>query len=136
MCFVLFRVMPNTTILVQREEISEGVNQFKRMYCALGPLKEGFKKGCRPFIGVDGCFLKGPFPGQLLSAVGIDANNGMYPFAWAVVEKETKSSWTWFLKLVCQDIGIDESNQNTFTFMSDQQKVHFSYSLAIFIIIK
>ena len=47
------------------------------MYCCLGPLKEGFKKGCRPFIGLDGCFLKGPFPGQLLCAVGIDANNGM-----------------------------------------------------------
>jgi len=81
--------MPNSTLRVHKEEV-EGVQQFKRLYCCLGPLKDGFKKGCRPFIGVDGCFLKGPFPGQLLSAVGIDANNGMYPFAYAVVEKEIK----------------------------------------------
>ena len=121
-CAEIKRAMPNTTIVVHKDE-TDGVRKFKRMYCCLGPLKAGVKK-CRPFIGLDGCFLKGPFPGQLLSAVGIDANNGMYPFAYAVVEKETKSSWIWFLKLVCADVGIEENNQSMWTIMSDQQKVH------------
>ena len=61
---------------------------------------------------MDGCFLKGPFPGQLFNAVGIDANNSIYPFAYAVVEKETKSSWLWFLKLVCEDVGIYEDRKS------------------------
>ena len=54
--------------------------------------------------------------------MGIDANNGMYPFTYIVVEKKTKRSWTWFLKLVCDDIGIVEDNQHIFTFISAQKR--------------
>lgn len=32
-----------------------------------------------PLLGLDGCHLKGPYGGQLLAAVGTDANDGMYP---------------------------------------------------------
>jgi hypothetical protein len=56
-------------------------------------MKRGFLEGCKPIIGVDGCFLKGPFKGQLLSAVGRDGNNNMYPIAFAIVEAEVKDSW-------------------------------------------
>ncbi|KAI5344527.1 hypothetical protein L3X38_012404 [Prunus dulcis] len=45
------------------------------MYICWGACKEGFKAGCRPVIGLDGCHLKSPYEGQLLSAVGLDANN-------------------------------------------------------------
>lgn len=114
--------MPHTTIKVRKAPLTVAENKFLRMYMCLGPLKEGMKT-CRPFIGVDGCFLKGPFPGQLLTAVGVDANNGMYPFAWAVVEKETKKSWKWFLQLLCNDLEITNENEHLWTFMSDQQKV-------------
>lgn len=37
---------------------------------------------------MDGCFLKGYYGGQLLAAVGIDANDWIYLVAWAVVDKE------------------------------------------------
>lgn len=67
-----------------------------------------FKVGYRPFIGVDGCFLKGPCGGQLLVAIGVDANNCMFSIAYAVVEGENKSSWTWFLKILIEDLGIME----------------------------
>lgn len=79
------------------------------------------KPGCRPIIGLDGCHLKGPFGGQLLSAVGTDSNDGMYPIAWAVVETEDTSSWTWFLELLVQDLGVENSHH--WTFISDKQKV-------------
>ncbi|KAK9986750.1 hypothetical protein SO802_031701 [Lithocarpus litseifolius] len=46
----------------------------------------------RPFIGVDGCHLKGEYPGQILTAVGKDGNNGVDPIAFVVVEVETKDS--------------------------------------------
>ncbi|GJS23619.1 hypothetical protein Tco_0452251 [Tanacetum coccineum] len=35
------------------------------------PDKEGEK--------LDGCFMKGPYPDQILTTVGVDANNGIYP---------------------------------------------------------
>ncbi|KAL4290237.1 hypothetical protein GQ457_14G002510 [Hibiscus cannabinus] len=54
-------------------------------------------KGCRPFIGVDGCFLKHVTRGELIVAVGRDGNNQMFPVAWTIVEVEGKESWKWFL---------------------------------------
>ncbi|GJT55589.1 putative reverse transcriptase domain-containing protein [Tanacetum coccineum] len=38
-------------------------------------LKRGFKEGLSDLLGLDGCFMKGQYPGQLLTAVGIDANH-------------------------------------------------------------
>ncbi|CAI9267040.1 unnamed protein product [Lactuca saligna] len=74
----------------------------------------------RDFLGVDGAFMKGPFHGQILSAVALDGNNGIYPLAYAVVEAETLNSWTWFLTHLGDDLGL-ASNSN-FTFISDRQK--------------
>ncbi|GAU26656.1 hypothetical protein TSUD_314310 [Trifolium subterraneum] len=81
-------------------------------------LKKGFLASCRPFIGVDGCHLKTKFGGQLLIAVGRDANDQYYPLAFGVVENETKESWRWFLTLLLEDIGSDKR----WVFISDQQK--------------
>ncbi|CAI9300522.1 unnamed protein product [Lactuca saligna] len=35
---------------------------FKRIYICLGPLKKGFAAGIRDFLGLDGAFMKGPYP--------------------------------------------------------------------------
>ncbi|MBA0613339.1 hypothetical protein Godav_013786, partial [Gossypium davidsonii] len=35
----------------------------------------------KPILGLDGFFLKGPFKGKMLSAVGRDENNQMYQVA-------------------------------------------------------
>nr|GFC37626.1 hypothetical protein [Tanacetum cinerariifolium] len=44
------------------------------------------------FLRFDGTFMKGPFPGQLLTAVGMDPNNGIYPLAYGIVEAESMKS--------------------------------------------
>ncbi|KAE8704960.1 hypothetical protein F3Y22_tig00110430pilonHSYRG00025 [Hibiscus syriacus] len=79
-----------------------------------------WKEGCMPIIGVDDCFLKGPFKGILLSAVGRDGNDHMYPIAWAVVEGESTYSWSWFLNIVAADLGLDDGFG--YTIISDQHK--------------
>ena len=94
---------------------------FQRIYICLHACKEGFKAGCRPLIGLDGCHVKGPYPGQILSAVGIDANNQMFPIAYAVVESECKDSWSWFIDLLMKDLQI--VNTHGWTFITDKQKV-------------
>lgn len=123
-CKTLKHIMPGTTTSIKYMECPEG-RRFMRMYVALGPLKKGFIEGCRPIVCIDACFLTGPYKGQLMAAVGLDANNGMWPVAYAVVEKETKKAWTWFLKLLVDDIAI--TNPTDWTFMSDRQKVKFVY---------
>jgi hypothetical protein len=88
----LKRCNPGTTVFINSEMEGE-VRKFKRMYICWEATKRGFMEGCRPVIGLDGCHIKGAYPGQLLSAVGIDANNGMYSIAYAIVEIESKETW-------------------------------------------
>jgi hypothetical protein len=55
---------------------------------------------CRPVFSIDGTFLLGKYQGTLLIAISVDANNKLVPLAFALVEKENKDSWGWFLQLV------------------------------------
>lgn len=71
-------------------------------------------------IGLDGCHLKGPLGGILLTAVGTDPNDGMYPIDWAQVEAENNDSWEWFIKLLKDDLRME--NPGSYTFICDRQK--------------
>ncbi|XP_068331459.1 uncharacterized protein [Pyrus communis] len=106
---------PGSTVKVKLDR-----GRFQRIYVCLGACKKGFKSGCRPLIGLDGCHLKSVYGGQLLCVVGIDPNDETWVIAYAVVEMENKSSWIWFLELLAVDVGI--VNQRGWTFISDQQK--------------
>lgn len=96
-------------------------NVFQRFYVCFNALKTGFKAGCRRVIGLDGCFFKGACQGELLCAIGRDANNQMYPVAWAVVEQETTENWQWFFGLLIKDLNINDDGAG-WVFISDQQK--------------
>ncbi|CAI9276308.1 unnamed protein product [Lactuca saligna] len=58
--------------------------------------------------------------GQLLSAIGRDANNHIYPIAWAVVSVESKETWKWFINLLIEDLGMGVGHG--LTLISDQHK--------------
>ncbi|XP_078446359.1 uncharacterized protein LOC144715302 [Wolffia australiana] len=117
----LRKVNENSTFkLLLDTDTPDSQVRFRRLYICFESLARGFLKGCRKFIGLDSCFLKSEVKGQLLSAVGNDGNNQMFPIAWAVVEGENEDSWTWFIELLIQDLGIADGIG--WTFMSDQQK--------------
>ncbi|CAI9262685.1 unnamed protein product [Lactuca saligna] len=84
-------------------------------------MKKGFKACLRDFLGLDGAHMKGPYPGQILTTVGLDSNNGIYPLAYSIVEIENCESWKWFLK--CLDDDLDLHAMSNFTFVSDVQKL-------------
>ncbi|XP_074326636.1 uncharacterized protein LOC141664577 [Apium graveolens] len=102
------RVLPENTIKILCEDPESGTGSGRFMIMHL--------------IDLDGCHLKGPFGGQILAAVGVDANDGMYLIAWAFVESETTESWTWFLKFLGQDLKIRTDDEAEWTFISDRQK--------------
>ncbi|CAI0448802.1 unnamed protein product, partial [Linum tenue] len=119
----LRRSNPNSTVVVeQREQV------FNRMYVCFEASMKGFRAGCRQVICIDGCFLKHDYGGQLLSAVGIDANEQYFPIAFAYVEVENKDNWLWFLELLGTDLHINDNHG--WTFISDKQNVHFLLILA------
>nr|KAJ0213458.1 hypothetical protein LSAT_V11C400201180 [Lactuca sativa] len=85
------------------------------MYAACS---RGFLAGCRPYIGLDACHLKGKFNGVLAATTGIDGNNSIFPMAYCVLESENTQSWTWFLDSLKKAIGTP----NGLVISSDVQK--------------
>ena len=108
----LQRSNPGITTKINVTPVLQGPPQFKRFYVCLEACKRGFMAGC---------FLKGYYGGQLLTAVGTDANNHNYVIAYAIVEIENKENWKWFLSLLDADVG--PYAQRGLNFMSDMQKV-------------
>nr|XP_025662559.1 uncharacterized protein LOC112758174 [Arachis hypogaea] len=111
---------PGSTARVDVIPIPQSLPVFDKIYISFEGCKQGFKSGCRPFIHLDGAFLKTYHGGQLLSAVAQDANNQFYVVAYGVARSETKESWKWFLTLLQEDLG--DAHQFGWNFMSDQQK--------------
>jgi hypothetical protein len=88
----LLRSNPGSIVAVCLDPTYMDQNIFQSFYVCFNALKQGFKDGCIKVIGLDGCFFKGVFKGELLCAIARDANNQMYPLAWAVVEQETNET--------------------------------------------
>ncbi|XP_024014259.1 uncharacterized protein LOC112088205 [Eutrema salsugineum] len=93
---------------------------FDTFYMCFDGLRNTWRNHYRPIFRIDGCFLKSNSKGQLLAAVGIDANNQIYPFAWAIVQVENTDSWVWFIQHLKQN--LDLGNGFGFTLISDRQK--------------
>ena len=94
--------------------------KFRRFILSFATLKNGFINGCRWFIGLDGCHLKGPFGGVLLLAVALDANNGIFSIVVCICESECANSWKWFLAILSE--WLNNENQSRVSIMTDRQK--------------
>ncbi|PON67531.1 Zinc finger, PMZ-type [Trema orientale] len=55
------------------------IPRFQRCFICLEGAVAGFLNGCRPFIGLDGCYLKGPYGGIMLAAGLIEAVHSRVP---------------------------------------------------------
>nr|GEV50939.1 hypothetical protein [Tanacetum cinerariifolium] len=83
----------------------------------------GFRAFGRKFLGLDGAFMRGQYSGQLRTAVGVDANNGIYLVAYGIVESESSYSWTWFLTCLGDDLDLFTIlAYSNFTFITYRQK--------------
>ncbi|GJZ50769.1 calcium/proton exchanger [Tanacetum coccineum] len=58
--------------------------------------------------------------GELLTAMGRDANNQIYPISWAVVRVENAENWSWFLALLQDDLALNDGT--CITIISDSHK--------------
>ncbi|KAH1247549.1 hypothetical protein GmHk_06G017433 [Glycine max] len=76
--------------------VSREHRQFHRVFWTFSQCKEAFKY-CKPVIQVDGTFMYGKYRGTLLIATTQDGNSHVLPLAFAVVEGETLTAWSWFL---------------------------------------
>ncbi|CAI9266449.1 unnamed protein product [Lactuca saligna] len=101
----IIRSNPGSTVRLDVDIMPDSTTLFSKFYVCFKAVRDGWLEGCRPVIGLDGCFLKGIVRGEVISAVGRDANNHIYPLAWAVVCVENKETWKWFIDLLMDDIN-------------------------------
>ncbi|GKB10129.1 peptidyl-prolyl cis-trans isomerase CYP37, chloroplastic [Tanacetum coccineum] len=59
-------------------------------------------------------------PGKLLTAMGRDGNNQMFPIAWALVNIENTNNWQWFMAYLCKDLMLHQGAY--LTIISDGHK--------------
>ena len=107
---------PGTTFYLKR--MGETLST---LYLCLDACKRGWLLSCRPIICLDGTHIRTKYGGQILTAIGVDPNDCIYPIALVVVEVECHASWKWFLTTLKTDLNI--INTSTITIMSDKQKV-------------
>ncbi|XP_028093387.1 uncharacterized protein LOC114293509 isoform X2 [Camellia sinensis] len=119
----IMKTNPGSLVKIERDRVGPKLDvvMFKRIFISLAAMQKGFKDGCRPFIGVDGCHLKGPYGGVLLAVVALDGDNGLFLLAYAVVECECKESWRFFLYHL-RTIIDDGPQSKPWIIMSDGQK--------------
>lgn len=117
----LTRSNEDSTVELETFNGDDGSDVFYRFYVCFAALKKTWCAHCRPIFGLDACFLKCTTKGQLLVAVGRDANNKMFPIAWAVVDVESEDNWVWFIEKLQTDLNLHDGEG--FTIISDRQMV-------------
>ncbi|KAI5666565.1 hypothetical protein M9H77_16418 [Catharanthus roseus] len=85
-------INPGTVYEFLHHRTSSSPNDvFKFVFWCFSPCIDGFPY-CWPVISMDGTHLRGPYKGVLLIASTWDANNHLFPLAFAIVDNESSES--------------------------------------------
>ncbi|KAJ9671317.1 hypothetical protein PVL29_025151 [Vitis rotundifolia] len=101
-------------------------NKFRQLFVAYGCSITGFHNGCRELLFVDAYHLSGPYKDTLLSASALDADDGLYPLAYGVVNTDNDENWLWFLehlKSILMDRHVVLVSDRNPSFLSAANKV-------------
>ncbi|KAL6196696.1 hypothetical protein ACLB2K_032310 [Fragaria x ananassa] len=82
-------------------------DRFRLLFTAYGASLHGFQY-CPPILFVDGTFIKNKYKGMLLD---------IFPYAFAIVDAESKENWRWFFEQLAIILISDHRN---IVFMTDR----------------
>ncbi|KAI3874095.1 hypothetical protein MKW98_013756 [Papaver atlanticum] len=97
-------------------------NHFQRLFVSYRASIYGFIKACRPLLELDRTHLKGKFLGSLLCAAAVDADDTLFPLAFAIVDSESDENWMWFLSELRKLLGVNTESMPRLTILSDRQR--------------
>ena len=83
-------------------------NRCDQIFVSYGPSVAGFIRACRPIIFTDACHRTTGHGGVLLSAIGLDADQGLWPLAYSFANKENNENWEWFMRRLKMQLGDHE----------------------------
>lgn len=92
---------------------------FNRCFVAPSAARNAFRF-CRPFVALDGTFLKTRFVQTLLLAATMDGANQLVLLAWGIVPSESQENWTWFLERFLE--AFPHSNDDQTVMISDRDR--------------
>ena len=91
---------------------------FNYVFWAFKPAIDGFAH-CPPVIGIDGTFLNGKYNGKMLVATAPTGDEHILPLAFAIVDEENTTSWSWFIKKLRRHVV---PNREGITLISDRHR--------------
>lgn len=65
---------------------------------------DGWVKGCKPIIDMDGCHLKGKYREVWMTMVGLDTDNGLFPTTIHITKTENTTSWEDFMNILAPEL--------------------------------
>ncbi|XP_031482489.1 uncharacterized protein LOC116252399 [Nymphaea colorata] len=118
-CKQIRNINPGSVALVLTDEVE---HRFQRLFVAIHASIYGFVNACRPLLGIDGARLKGKYFGVIFSATAIDAEGGLFPLAFGVVDVESNENWMWFLSELRNLLEQNMESIPMLTILSNRQK--------------
>ncbi|KAJ0579877.1 putative transcription factor interactor and regulator CCHC(Zn) family [Helianthus annuus] len=97
-------------------------NCFQRLFISYRASIVGFLNSCRPLLELDRAHLKGKYLGTLICASAVDADGGLFPLAFAVVDVESDENWMWFMSELRKLLGVNTDNMPRLTILSERQR--------------
>ncbi|ESQ49341.1 hypothetical protein EUTSA_v10020138mg [Eutrema salsugineum] len=92
-------------------------SSFHRLFISFYASISGFKQGSRPLLFLDNAVLNSKYQGVMFVATASDAEDGVFPVAFAIVDSETEENWLWFLEQLKSAL----SEPRRITFVADFQ---------------
>ncbi|CAA7058857.1 unnamed protein product [Microthlaspi erraticum] len=92
-------------------------SSFHRLFISFYASISGFTRGCRPLLFLESAVLNSKYQGVMLVATAPDAEDGVFPVAFAVVDAESEENWVWFL----ENLKLALADPRRITFVADFQ---------------
>ncbi|GAA0171843.1 hypothetical protein LIER_41236 [Lithospermum erythrorhizon] len=107
-----FKEVMTWNALVRKKDIWFNVNEKHRFWAS-------FDKKCGLMITTNMARTTREIALKVIQ-VALNPNNGWWSICWAMVEKELKETWKWFVQALKEDLAI--VNEEQYVIMSDKQK--------------
>ncbi|XP_039118940.1 uncharacterized protein LOC120255115 [Dioscorea cayenensis subsp. rotundata] len=108
---------PGSIVIIDKDG-----EQFRCGFFCFGACLNGFRKGCRPMLFLNGTHLLGRYSGILLGATSKDANEGLFHLPFAIMDNETDNNWTWFISTLGDALYGEADYGKIITLISDRSK--------------
>lgn len=98
--------------------VTNDEKQLQRLFVSFHSCTQSFLNFCRPILFLNSTSLKSKYQESLLTATAVDADDGFFLIALAIVDGENDEKWLWFLEQLKSAVSTSLPS----TFVSEKEK--------------